>query len=53
MTLIFEMSKPFQLKPGFFKSRAMVRCWWLWFAVAYSPRRIDKLICAHDFDWID
>lgn len=33
MTIIFEVSKPFQPKPGYFESRLIYRVWWLWFAI--------------------
>lgn len=35
MTIIFERSKPFQLKPGRKNTDLMVRYWWLYFAIAF------------------
>lgn len=34
MTLIIEISRPFQARPGYFVSRVIYRVWWLWFAIA-------------------
>jgi len=42
MILIFEISNPFQLKPGWFKSDIMFRVWWLWFAIAYAPMGLQE-----------
>lgn len=35
MTIVFEISKPFQLRPGRINTDLMVRYWWLYFAVAF------------------
>jgi hypothetical protein len=33
VTIIIEVSRPFQARPGRYTSRVMYRFWWLWFAV--------------------
>jgi len=37
--IILDISKPFKLKPGFFKApfknKTNYRAWWLWFAITY------------------
>jgi len=35
MTLIFEISKPWQWKPGLHSSSSMLRVWWGPIAVSY------------------
>lgn len=48
MVLIFDISSPFQKKPGFmvgdFSNVKNFRCWWLWFALTYSP------LNQHDYE---
>jgi len=51
MTLVFEISRPFQLTPGKFKSRLMYRYWWLWFAVGFL-RVPFKEFCETEQAWI-
>lgn len=36
MIVEFEVSRPFQAKPGKYRSTRMRRWWWLWFAVAIT-----------------
>jgi len=51
MTIIFEISRPFQPRPGLFKSRHMYRAWWLWFAVGLL-RVPFKEFCITEKIWI-
>lgn len=44
MLILFEISNPFQRKPGKFKSSFGWRFWWLWFAIAIYNVREDQLI---------
>ena len=44
MTIIFEVSNPFQKRPGKFKSRLMYRYWWLWFAVAFLRVPFEEFV---------
>jgi hypothetical protein len=32
VVIVFEVSGPFQAKPGYHESRLSRRWWWLWFA---------------------
>ena len=43
MTITIEISKPFQIMPGFYRSPFTLRVWWLWFAVSFHPMREDEL----------
>lgn len=36
MIVEFEVSRPFQKKPGRYRSNVQRRYWWMWFAVAYT-----------------
>lgn len=36
MIVELEISKPFQPKPGSYRSNVQRRAWWLWFAVALT-----------------
>ncbi|HEY6019785.1 MAG TPA: hypothetical protein VIY48_07740 [Candidatus Paceibacterota bacterium] len=44
MYFVFEISRPFQIKPGFYRSPITIRVYWLWFAVAFHPMREDELL---------
>jgi hypothetical protein len=45
MFFVFEISKPFQKKPGFYHSEITIfRVWWLWFALSLHPVRYDEMI---------
>ena len=45
MFIVFEISKPFQIKPGFYRSEITVfRVWWLWFALNLHPGRYDEML---------
>lgn len=50
MTLIFEVSRPFQFRAGRFKSRVMSRYWWGWFAVAILHIPLHEF-SETVFDW--
>jgi hypothetical protein len=50
MTFFFEISKPFQRRPGYFRSPIMRRAWWLWFAVAWTPLDL-KTYKERDTEW--
>ena len=42
---VFEISTPFQIKPGFYHSDLTVfRVWWLWFAVSLHSGRFDEML---------
>lgn len=43
MYLTFEISTPFLVKPGYYKSSLTRRVYWLWFAIGYHPMREDEL----------
>jgi hypothetical protein len=45
MFFVFEISKPFQIKPGFYRSEITIfRVWWLWFALSLHPGRYDEML---------
>jgi hypothetical protein len=45
MFIVFEISRPFQLRPGFYSSSlTWFRIWWLWFAISLHPMRMDELL---------
>jgi hypothetical protein len=44
MCIVFEISKPFQIKPGFYRSSITIRFYWLWFAISWHPMREDEMI---------
>lgn len=45
MFFVFEISKPFQIKPGFYRSEiTLFRVWWLWFALSLHPGRYDEML---------
>jgi hypothetical protein len=52
MVLIFEASRPFQLKPFRFKSRIMTRVGWLWFAVTRLKVSF-KEFSEKGYDWTE
>jgi hypothetical protein len=35
MTFVFEISGPFQWRPGYYKGGRVVRVWWAWFALGW------------------
>lgn len=42
---VFEISTPFQWKPGFYASQATIfRVWWLWFALSLHQDRFSDMI---------
>jgi hypothetical protein len=41
MTIFFEISNPFQLKPDYYNDKLMVRCVWLWFAITFLKVPFD------------
>lgn len=43
MFLTFEISRPIQFKPWWYKSQLTIRCGWLWFAAGWHPLREDEL----------
>lgn len=51
MTLIIEVSKPIQWRPGYFKSRIMTRVWWLYVAVALVRVPANELMDTNRFYW--
>lgn len=53
MTIIIEINKPFQKKPGYCYLDICKRVWWLWFAVAYTSRRYDEIIDKRKYKWIE
>ncbi len=48
--LVLEASRPFQWKPGSFKSRLMYRAWWGWFAIGWVRVSFREFIEAPK-DW--
>lgn len=50
MTIVFEISKPFQLWPGRYKSNICTRYWFLWFAVAVFQMSL-KDISQQSLEW--
>ena len=45
MFFVFEISKPFQFKPGFYRSEITIfRVWWLWFALELHAGRYDEML---------
>lgn len=45
MFLVFEISKPFQVWPGLYRSNiTTARVWWLWFALSLHPGRYDEML---------
>ncbi len=46
MFFTFEVSRPFQWKPGFFRKEGVTswRVWWGWFAIACHPMRFDEMM---------
>jgi len=56
--VIIEISRPIQLKAGFFKSKIngkiFIRFWWLWFAIAWTPlclKTYDDTIRSGKTEW--
>lgn len=52
MTIIIEIGRPTQWRPGYFRSRLMHRGWWLWFAVSLLRVPYDEWRQA-DAEWVD
>ncbi len=50
MTVIFEVSNPFQFRPWKYRSGLMYRCGWLWFAVCVL-RIPFKDFCLTQQEW--
>jgi len=46
MIFVFEISQPFQWRPGFFRTRGVTswRVVWGWFALSCHPMRLDELV---------
>jgi len=42
ITFFLEISRPSQIKPGWFDSAIMFRIWWLWFAFGWYKMSMDK-----------
>lgn len=58
MLVMFEISRPFQLRPGRRRStlgnRTFRRWWWLWFAVTIYPARLDEYgEAVRGGEWVD
>lgn len=51
MSIVFEIDRIFNRRPGFFKSRLMYRVWWLWFAVAWVRIPFPEF-CATEKEWL-
>jgi hypothetical protein len=51
MVLILECSRPFQWRPGWFRSRLMTRVWWGWFAVGILHIPLHEF-AQSEWDWI-
>ena len=51
MTFSLEISRPFQWRPGWFRSRWMVRAYWLWFAASISFATLSQLV-ESDLRWV-
>lgn len=43
MLIVFEVDRPVQLKPFWFRSRIMFRVGWLFFAIAFSKLDLRQL----------
>ena len=46
MFFTFEISNPFQWKPGFWRCAGVTswRVWWAWFSISCHPMRLDEMI---------
>ena len=46
MHIVFEISRPVQVRPGFYRCAGVTtfRIWWLWFAVSLHPMRHDEIL---------
>ena len=46
MFFTFEISNPFQWKPGFWRCAGVTswRIWWAWFSISCHPMRYDEMI---------
>ena len=45
MYFVFEISKPFQALPDFYRSNiTLFRIVWLWFALSMHPGRYDQML---------
>lgn len=44
MTILFEISRPLQWRPGIYRSDVALRIWWLWFAICFWPMRQDEML---------
>lgn len=51
-TICFEVSDPFQVKPGYAKSNSMYRVWWGYFAITILRIRFDKF-SATKYLWME
>lgn len=52
MTVIFEVSGPFQRRPGVFAGRVMYRVWWGWFAIGLLRIPFNEF-AATSYDWVN
>jgi len=50
MTLLFEVSKPFQIQPFIYNSPVMFRMGWLWFAIGIIKIPFRQL-CESSWKW--
>ena len=45
MTIVLEINRPFQIRPGVYRSSVtVIRVWWLWFAVTVYKMRLDEFL---------
>jgi hypothetical protein len=50
MTLIIEISNPFQARPGIHRGPAATRLWWGWFAVSWLHVPYKQFVTTA-YDW--
>ena len=50
MTIIIEVSRPWQWRPGRFRSRLMTRVWWGFVAIAWLHVSYPEYVAA-DKEW--
>ncbi len=51
MTVIIEVSRPWQWRPGRHRGRQMTRLWWGWWAVGWLHLPFHEFVTTA-YDWV-